>query len=217
MVTVLSYSIVPLIEPPASAAIGTAIPVAFAVTENESDGTSRPASGKEILVEVTAGGGTVNGGVTTSMVTGADGSDSLTWMLSNTAGTQSIRAYDPQSGHYLGLTMLANPGPPVSVVLVTPPSTTATVGVLLARQPAFQIVDAYGNPSPISGAPINDFIASGGGVLGGNRMALSNPSGSVIFTDLTINGVTGVVTLVFKFFINDNEVDVMSAPITVSP
>jgi hypothetical protein len=218
VVTVLGYSIVPRTETPASVPVGTAIPVAFTVTENESDGTSRPASGKVILIDVTSGGGTINGGVTTSMVTGADGSDSLTWVLNGTPGAQSIRAYEPQGPHYLGLTTYANPGPPSSIVLVTLPSTTATVGVPLARQPTFQFVDTYGNATPVGGgAPVDIDIASGGGVLSGWREPVSNLSGVLTFTDLTISGVTGVVTLTFKFFINGNEVDLNSAPITVSP
>jgi len=91
VITVLGYTVTIKTAPPSTALIGASIPVAFTVTENESDGTSKPASGKSFTVTVTAGGGTVNGGASAVLTTASDGSVSLTWVLGSTLGPQTLR------------------------------------------------------------------------------------------------------------------------------
>src|SRR5450755_2915901 len=91
VITVLGYTVTIKTAPPATAQVGASIPVAFTVTENESDGTSKPASGKSFTVTVTAGGGTINGGASAVLTTAGDGSVSLTWILGPTVGTQMVR------------------------------------------------------------------------------------------------------------------------------
>src|ERR1035441_2638243 len=90
-VTVLGYAVTIKTAPPTTAQVGASVPIAFTVTENESDGSSKPASGKSFTVTVMAGGGTINGATSATLTTGADGSASLTWVLGSAVGTQTIR------------------------------------------------------------------------------------------------------------------------------
>src|ERR1035437_9484068 len=73
-VTVLGYTVTIKTAPPTTAQVGASIPIAFTVTENESDGSSKPARGKSFTVAVTAGGGTLNGATSATPPTGAAGS-----------------------------------------------------------------------------------------------------------------------------------------------
>lgn len=117
-VTVLGYTVLITTAPPTSALIGTSIPIAFTATENESDGSSKPASGKSFTVTVTAGGGTVNGTTSTTLTTASDGSVSITWLLGTTAGTQTVRG-SVSSTYYLDVNVTAT-APITSSVLTGP-------------------------------------------------------------------------------------------------
>ncbi len=81
-----------------SVTVGDSILVAFKVTANESDGSSRPAEGESVNVNVTAGGGTVtspgsglSGGTGADVSTGADGTASIVWVIGPAAGIQSLQ------------------------------------------------------------------------------------------------------------------------------
>ena len=131
MITVLGYTVTIKTAPPTTALVGASVTVAFTVTENESDGSSKAASGKSFTVTVTAGGGTINGGASAVLTTAADGSASLTWILGSTVGTQTVRG-SVSSDHYLDVSVAAT-APPVSSVVVTiatPSITLGTVGDL---------------------------------------------------------------------------------------
>jgi hypothetical protein len=100
--------------PPASGTAGSPVPVVFAITENESDGSTRPAAGKTFTVAITSGGGTVNGTASTTITTAVDGSASLVWVLGLTAGTQSLRG-SLSSTEYRDLTIDVTPLPTLRV------------------------------------------------------------------------------------------------------
>src|ERR1019366_441142 len=140
--TVLGYTVVIKTAPPTSATVGTAIPIAFTVTENESDGSSKPASGQSFTVTVTAGGGTINGAASATLTTGADGSASLTWMLGSTVGSQTVRG-SVSTGTYLDVSVTAT-APPVSTVVVTLTTPSITLGTT-GDQATAVLKDASGN------------------------------------------------------------------------
>ena len=142
VITVLGYTVTIKTAPPTTAQVGTAIPVAFTVTENESDGTSKPATGKSFTVTVTAGGGTVNGGASAVLTTGGDGSVSLTWTLGSTVGTQTVRG-SVASDHYLDVSVAAT-APPVSSVVVTLATPSIVLGTV-GDQATAVVKDASGN------------------------------------------------------------------------
>jgi alpha-tubulin suppressor-like RCC1 family protein len=107
-ITVLGYTVTIKTAPPTTAQVGASIPIAFTVTENESDGSSKPASGKSFTVAVTAGGGTVNAAASATLTTAADGSVSLTWILGSTVGAQTVRG-SVSSDKFLDVNVTATP------------------------------------------------------------------------------------------------------------
>lgn len=149
VLTVLGYTVTIKTPPPTTAQVGTSIPIAFTVTENESDGSSKPASGKSFTVTVTAGSGTItagsgtiNGAASATVTTGADGSVSLTWVLGSTAGTQTVRG-SVSSDKFLDVNVTATLAPvsTVAVTLATPSITLGTTG----DQATAVLKDAAGN------------------------------------------------------------------------
>src|ERR1017187_6755584 len=141
-VTVLGYAVTIKTAPPPTAQVGASIPVAFTVTENESDGSSKPASGKSFTVAVTTGGGTVNGAASATLTTAADGSVSLTWILGSTVGTQTVRG-SVSSDHFLDVSVTAT-APSVSSVVVTLATPSIPLGTT-SDQATAVLKDASGN------------------------------------------------------------------------
>src|ERR1017187_5751732 len=141
-VTVLGYAVTIKTAPPPTAQVGASIPVAFTVTENESDGSSKPASGKSFTVAVTTGGGTVNGAASATLTTAADGSVSLTWILGSTVGTQTVRG-SVSSDHFLDVSVTAT-APSVSSVVVTLATPSIALGTV-GDQATAVLKDASGN------------------------------------------------------------------------
>jgi alpha-tubulin suppressor-like RCC1 family protein len=141
-ITVLGYAVTIKTAPPTTAQVGASIPVAFTVTENESDGSSKPASGKSFTVAVTAGGGTVNGAASATLTTAADGSVSLTWILGPTVGTQTVHG-SVSSDHFLDVSVTATAASvsSVAVTLATPSIPLGTTG----DQATAVLKDASGN------------------------------------------------------------------------
>ena len=141
-VTVLGYTVVIKTAPPTTAQVGASVPIAFTVTENESDGSSKPASGKSFTVTVTAGGGTINGATSATLTTGADGSASLTWVLGSAVGTQTIRG-SVSADKFLDVNVTAT-APPVSSVVVTLATPSIALGTV-GDQATAVLKDASGN------------------------------------------------------------------------
>lgn len=86
-------------------------------------------------------------------------------------------------------------GPASTIIITTQPSTTAQNGVLLAQQPAVQVVDAGNNPVSTAGIPIN--VTATGAAVGGTSTINTNASGQAVFTNLFITGPVGAHSLQF--------------------
>jgi hypothetical protein len=93
--------------------VGSPVSIVFSVTENESDGSSRPAAGKSFMVTIT-GGGTVNGADSVTIPTATDGSAAVVWVLGPTVGSQSLRGALTATQH-LDVSMAATPLPTLRV------------------------------------------------------------------------------------------------------
>jgi uncharacterized protein YjdB len=141
-VTVTGYTVTMKTAPPASAQTGTSVPIVFMVTENESDGTTKAASGKSFTGTVTTGGGTVNGASSATVATASDGSASLTWLLGPTAGTQTLRG-SVSTTAFLDASVTATP-PAVSTVAVTIANPSIVLGTA-GDQATAVVKDAGGN------------------------------------------------------------------------
>lgn len=214
-VTILGYTVAIKTAPPATAQAGTSVPIAFTVTENESDGSSKAASAKSFTVVVTAGGGTVGGAASTTLTTGSDGSASTTWVLGATVGTQTLRG-SVSATQYLDVNLTATSPPATQLALTTAPSTTAQNGVALALQPTVQLKDASGNPVAQALVPVTAAIGAGGGTLGGGTLTVStNASGAAVFSGLTLSGLVGTRILTFTATLNGTAVS-LSATVALT-
>ena len=215
VVTILGYTVVIKTAPPTTALVGTSIPIAFTVTENESDGTAKPASGKSFTVTVTAGGGTVNTATSVLLTTAADGSVALTWVLGPTVGTQTVRG-SVAVDHFLDVSVTATAPPASQLGFATAPATTAANGVPLAPQPSVQLKDASGLPVTQAGVPVTVAIDVGGGTLGGGPLTVNtDANGVAAFTGLAITGLIGPRTLKFTATLNGTPAS-LSAPVAVT-
>lgn len=215
VITVLGYTVTLKTAPPTTAQIGASVPIAFTVTENESDGSSKAASGKSFTVTVTSGGGTINGGASAVLTTGADGSISLTWVLGSSVGTQSVRG-SVSSDHYLDVSLSATAPPPTQIGFTTAPSASAPNGAAFAQQPSVQIKDASGNPVAQSGVAVTVSIDVGGGTLAGGPLTVNtDANGRATFTGLMITGLAGARTLKFAATLNGTAVT-LPATVTVT-
>ena len=120
------------------------------------------------------------------------------WTLGSVAGSNTLRA---TSGSLNGspVTFTANgvPGNATRLAVETQPSANAQSGVVFPQQPVIQLEDASGNPVTQAGVQVTASIASGGGSLGGNNVATTNPSGLAAFNNLSISGTVGTRTLSF--------------------
>ena len=225
-VTVVGYTVTSKTSPPAAEQAGSSIPLVFMATENESDGSTRPAAGKSVTVAVTSGGGTINGtvtpsggpfsGVTTAtQIAASDGTVSLIWVLGRAAGTQTVRAAVASSDHFVDVSVVASVGPAARLGVTTQPSPLALTGVVLAVQPTVQLEDAAGNIVVLAGVPVTASIVAGGGTLGGAVTVNSDSTGLARFADLALSGVAGAVTLEFAAPVNGQATTVTSAAISV--
>ncbi len=137
-------------------------------------------------------------------------------MLGPATGTQTLRG-SVSATQFLDVSVTATPPPPTQLVVTTQPSTTASAGVALVRQPTVQLKDASGNNALQSGVPITAAIATGGGTLAGTATVNSDANGLATFTNLVVNGVTGNVTLNFTATLNGTAASVVSQAVAVSP
>lgn len=212
--TVTGYSIATKTAPPATAAVGTTVAIAFTVTESRSDGSTAAANGKSVTLAVTAGGGTVNGSASATVTTSSDGSVSANWQLGNTVGPQTLRA-SVSATQFVDASVSATPPPATQLALTATPSATAQSGARLATQPTVQLRDANGNAVAQAQIPITVAI-DGGGVLTGDALTVNtNANGAAAFSGLTITGLAGARTLRFSATLNGANATVTS-PVALS-
>ncbi len=150
----------------------------------------------------------------TTVVTGADGRAATQRTLGQRPGIYRTTATAELEGSPVPFeaTGIAPPSP--QLVLVTQPSSTASAGAPLERQPVLQLQSAVGAPLLQADVVVTVQIASGGGSLGGSTTARSNAEGRVSFEDLSIRGRPGNRTLLFAAI---DFTPVTSAEIDVSP
>jgi PKD repeat protein len=101
--------------------------------------------------------------------------------------------------------------PPQVLGIGRQPSSSATVGEPLGRQPLVRL-QAGGNDIARSGVVVTASIASGSGSLGGTTTATTDGDGRAEFTNLSINGATGPHRLRFTA---DGFAEVISDQISV--
>ena len=215
-VTVVGYSVTIETAPPDSAPVGTSIPIAFTATEHESDGSSKPASGKAFEVTLPNSGGTVNGAASVALTTGTDGSVGITWVLGPLAGPQAVIGAVADSAS-VDVVVIATAGPAATLAVSQQPAPFAHSGLQLTPQPVVQLRDADGNLVAQAGVPVTASIGTGDGTVGGTVTVNSDSAGLASFPDLSVSGVAGAVTLSFTATLNGQAATTTSSTVTVGP
>lgn len=132
-----------------------------------------------------------------SVITDAQGIATATsWTLGTVAGAQSVVA-STAGVPSLTFHAIALPALPAQFAILTQPAMIAQSGLALVTQPVIQLVDAYGNRTPVSGIPVTAGIGSGGGQLAGTLTVPTDTGGRAVFTDLKLSGLIGTRTLDF--------------------
>lgn len=188
-----------------------AIPNSLAFTQQLPNGTPGQSLGTPVRVAIRdAAGNTVTSSNVPVSVrlgsnpTGATLSGTLTVTASSGIATFNTLTVD-RAGN--GYTLVAFAGGltdavsapfdvvPISLTIVTQPSSVAVSGQSLGQQPVIQVRTGGGTPLP--GIAVTASIGSGGGTLGGTATVTSNSAGLATFTNLAITGSTGSRVLRF--------------------
>ncbi|MEO8636642.1 MAG: hypothetical protein ABI587_15300, partial [Gemmatimonadales bacterium] len=183
----------------ASAGDGQTATVNTAVATNPSvlvtDASGNPVSGVVVTFGVASGGGNIASGTGTTSASGlATGGN---WTLGQTAGSNTLTATVASLiGSPVTFTATGTPAAATKLTLTTPPSATATNGVVLAQQPVLQLQDAFNNNVSLAGITVTA-TASAGGTLSGTVGVATNASGQASFTNLQLAGLVGNYTLSF--------------------
>ncbi len=170
-----------------SAPVGTAVAAPPAVLVR--DAQNNPVAGVAVSFQVTAGGGSLNGG---AAVTDNAGLASVTgWTLGLTAGTNTVTA--TASGlPTVTFNATGTAGAATTIALNAGNGQTATVNAAVATPPSVKVTDANGNA--VSGAGVTFAVTGGGGSLTGGA-ATTNASGIATVGSWTLGTIAGTNTL----------------------
>ena len=174
-----------------SAPAGQQVPADLVV--RATDAAGNPVAGATVQWRVRTGGGSA---APVTSTTGADGQAATRWTLGGAVGANTLEATVTGAGT-VTFQATGTVGAPSALALRTQPSSAATAGIALDRQPVVQLRDATGNDVGQAGVPVTVAVASGPGTLGGTTTRTTDGSGRATFTDLVINGATGAHTLIF--------------------
>ncbi|MEP6618298.1 MAG: hypothetical protein ABJE47_03240 [bacterium] len=183
-----------------TAAVNTAVAIAPSVFVTDANGN--PVAGTVVTFDaITSGSSVANAstnGSTVTVSTNASGIAQLTaWTLSQVAQTNTMTATAAGlTGSPVSFTAQAVAGAGSSFVFTVQPSVTATSGVALVTQPSVRTRDAFGNNVAAQGVTVTASITGGSGTLT-NATAVTDVTGTAVFTGLTINGTAGNFTLAF--------------------
>ncbi|HVX38570.1 MAG TPA: hypothetical protein VHB25_03270 [Gemmatimonadaceae bacterium] len=151
-------------------------------------------AGVAIAASLASGAGSLTGATTAT--TDASGTATFTNLaIAGAVGARTI-AFTTGSIAVVSTSVDVTAGPPSKLAIVTQPSTSATSGDTLARQPVLRLLDAWNNASGTSGLAVSVGVASGGGAIVGSGTARTDANGVATFTGLALTGV-GAQTLRF--------------------
>jgi alpha-tubulin suppressor-like RCC1 family protein len=165
---------------------GTAVAVKPAV--RVADASDNPVSGVAVVFSVTAGGGSIAGGATT---TGADGIATLErWTLGTVAGANALSVTVGGLATPLVVTATGIVGPAATLERLDGDGQTGAIGSPLPIGPAVKVTDAFGNV--LAGVAVT-FAASDGGTGGS---AVTDATGTARLAAWRLGLAAGPQTLV---------------------
>ena len=182
-------------QPSAAGQSGVALPIQPVIALR--DGSGNPVTQAGVAVSVTVSAPGVLGGIATVIT---DGTGRASFAGVSITGTASGYTLSFTSTGLTGVTstpITLTAGTATRLAMVTQPSATATVAVVLAQQPAVRLLDGTGNQVLQAGVTVTVILGSGAGALGGTATAVTNASGIATFTGLVITGFVGPYTLNF--------------------
>ncbi|MEO7367802.1 MAG: Ig-like domain-containing protein [Gemmatimonadaceae bacterium] len=145
-----------------SVAAGAAVPNPLVVVIT--DAGNNPIAGVAVTFTVSAGGGTILGGATTSNASGV--ATSGVWTLGTAAGPNSVTVTSPAiTGVSAVFNAAAGAGPPTKIAGFAGNNQTATAGGLVATRPSVVVTDANNNPA--AGFTVTFAPAGGSGAVTG--------------------------------------------------
>jgi hypothetical protein len=174
-----------------SGPVSTELPTALGVSVR--DAGNNPVPNVAVTWVIGTGGGSVT---PTTSTTDANGLATAAWTLGPAPGTNTLSAVVSGIG-VAEFTATATAGAPARLQVATQPSSTAVSGVVLARQPVIQLLDASGNPARQPGVPVTVSIGSGAATLVGTATATTDADGRATFGGLALVGAGVVTTLRF--------------------
>ncbi len=159
------------------------------------DGKGNNVADKDVTVTLNTGS---FAGGSTKVKTNASGVATFGDLIVNKAGSYTLTfRLDGYTAQVESAAFTVAPAAAANLVIVTEPSATASAGVAFVRQPAVQVQDIFGNNVSSSGRLVTASVATGEGALEGALTATTDANGQATFTDLRIDGVTGLRTLGF--------------------
>lgn len=168
---------------------GTAVAIDPAVRVTDQNGQG--AAGVQVTFAVTAGGGSVVGGVQTTDATGV--ATVGAWVLGSAAAqtlTATVNAVG-LSGNPVAFSASA-----ATQIGITQPPTPGTVASGASFTVTVQLRDQNGSLSAVTGVPLTISITSGGGTLNPGTTGLTvNTSGGTASFNVNITGAAGARTL----------------------
>jgi hypothetical protein len=185
--------------PPATAANRQLIAPAPEVQLRDVGGNAVSQSGVAVSVAIASGPGGVLTGTLTANTSNTGTATFADLVITGNTGTYTLAFSAAGLSTATSNPMTLVGGPPVAIVLSTPPPTSTTSGLPLSPQPVVQLVDLDGNPSPTSGIVIQAALqAAGGASLTGSVQVITDATGRGTYTDLTLSGPAGSYSLVFS-------------------
>lgn len=176
------------------------------------DQSGKPLGGVNVVVTITAGGGTL----TDAPAKSASGPTPVgTWTLGTVAGVNTI-TITVEGLTPLVISVNGKPGAPAAIAAFSGNNQSALAGTPVQVAPVVQVRDKFGNGVP--GIAVSFGVVDGGGVISGNSAA-TDATGKAVAPQWTlgksavpqtlsasVNG--GIVTTFYAFIQSDYDVDV---------
>jgi adhesin/invasin len=165
-----------------------AVPPTVLVT----DASGNPVIGAAVTFAVGLGGGAATG---TSQVTDTQGRAAVgSWTLGSGA-INTLTATVTGSG-ITGNPVTFTAQAATQIAITSVPASPVAIGATFAI--SVQLRNSAGAAVPLQGVPLTIAIASGGGTLGGTLTLVTNASGVVSFTGLSVTGAAGDRTFIIS-------------------
>jgi uncharacterized protein YjdB len=184
-----------ILAAPDSVHSGLPFPIAVVVLLQDAEGQPWLVSGTEVTATMASMEGTLYGNRTELINDQATAEfDSLA--IVGSIGQREIRFSAP-GFEAVTIGVWVGPGEPAQLSLAVLPSTSVSSGVVFDRQPLVQIEDASGNAVLHEGVVVETSV-DGAAELTGTLTATTNSQGAAQFTDLSMAGMAGIITVNFS-------------------